>query len=221
MGDFIFDSFQPFFFYKDREIAYNIPKESTRDKFLEYIDGLPLANTPCVFGLHSNAEIGYFTNAAKDMCSYMIELQPQTSSSDGGISREQYIEKVASDIEEKLPVLFELDRIRKQLGEITPTAVVLLQELERFNALIFKMKMSVMTLKRALAGEVGMSAELDEVAKALFNGQIPASWRRLAPDTLKSLGNWIAHFERRYTQYMEWIEKGEPYEPTESENTVP
>jgi len=210
MGDFIFDSFQPFFFYKDKEISYNIPKESTRDKFLEYIDSLPLANTPCVFGLHSNAEIGYFTNAAKDMCSYMIELQPQTSSSDGGISREQYIEKVASDIEEKLPVLFELDRIRKQLGEITPTAVVLLQELERFNALIFKMKMSVMTLKRALAGEVGMSAELDEVAKALFNGQIPASWRRLAPDTLKSLGNWIAHFERRYTQYMEWIEKGEP-----------
>ena len=210
MGDFIFDSFQPFFFYKDETVEYQIPKETIRDKFLEYVEKLPLANTPCVFGLHSNAEIGYFTNAAKDMCSYMIELQPQTSTSDGGISREQYIEKVAIDIEEKLPALFDLDRIRKQIGEITPTTVVLLQELERFNALIAKMRLSVMTLQRALAGEVGMSAELDEVAKALFNGQIPNTWRRLAPDTLKSLGNWIAHFTRRFEQYSTWIEKGEP-----------
>ena len=210
MGDFIFDSFQPFFFYKDKDVAYDIPKETHRDKFLEYIEDLPLANTPCVFGLHSNAEIGYFTNAAKDMCSYMIELQPQTSGAEGGISREQYIEKVATEIEEKLPDLFELDRIRRQLGDITPTAVVLLQELERFNNLIAKMKISVATLQRALAGEVGMSAELDEIAKALFNGQIPGSWRRLSPDTLKNLANWIAHFERRFEQYSTWIEKGEP-----------
>ena len=47
----------------------------------EYIDVLPLANTPEVFGLHPNAEIGYYTNAAKEMWSQMIELQPQTGQS--------------------------------------------------------------------------------------------------------------------------------------------
>jgi len=210
MGDFIFDSFQPFSFYKDKEAEYIIPKETTRDKFLEYIEELPLANSPCVFGLHSNAEIGYFTSAAKEMCSYMIELQPQTSGGGGGISREQYIEKVAVDIEKIIPDEFELDRIRKALGEISPTGVVLLQELERFNLLIAKMKLSVNVLQKALAGEVGMSAELDEIAKALFNGQIPGSWRRLAPDTLKNLANWISHFTHRFEQYVSWIEKGEP-----------
>lgn len=58
---------------------------------------------------------------------------------------------------------------------------------------------------QALAGEVGMSSELDEVSRALFNGQIPAIWRRLAPATLKSLGNWMIHFERRLRQYNAWV----------------
>lgn len=52
-----------------------------------------------------------------------------------------------------------------------------------------------------------MSSELDEVARALFNGQIPAIWRKLAPDTLKSLGNWMIHFKRRYNQYSSWVRR--------------
>lgn len=63
---------------------------------------------------------------------------------------------------------------------------------------------------QALAGEVGMSSELDEVARALFNGQIPAIWRKLAPDTLKSLGNWMIHFKRRYDQYSSWVRDTDP-----------
>ena len=62
----------------------------------------------------------------------------------------------------------------------------------------------------ALAGEVGMSNELDEVARALFNGSIPAIWRKLAPDTLKSLGNWMEHFAHRFQQYTGWVNEGEP-----------
>lgn len=42
------------------------------------IESLPLANTPEVMGLHSNAEIGYYTQAAKDMWTHLIDLQPQT-----------------------------------------------------------------------------------------------------------------------------------------------
>mgnify|MGYP001792223710 CR=1 FL=1 len=44
----------------------------------DYIESLPLTNTPEVFGLHPNAEIGYYTAAARDMWSHLIELQPQT-----------------------------------------------------------------------------------------------------------------------------------------------
>lgn len=60
---------------------------------------------------------------------------------------------------------------------------------------------------QALAGDVGMSSELDEVSRALYNGHIPAIWKKLAPDTLKSLGNWMSHFKRRYEQYSFWVRK--------------
>lgn len=49
------------------------------NRFVEYIDTLPLTNSPEVFGLHPNAEIGYYTQATKEMWSLLIELQPQTS----------------------------------------------------------------------------------------------------------------------------------------------
>ena len=45
---------------------------------VDYIESLPLTNTPEVFGLHPNAEIGYYTAAARDMWAHLIELQPQT-----------------------------------------------------------------------------------------------------------------------------------------------
>ena len=44
----------------------------------EYIEKFPLANTPEVFGLHPNAEIGYYTNAAKEIWTHLMDLQPQT-----------------------------------------------------------------------------------------------------------------------------------------------
>ena len=99
MGDFIFDTFQPFHFYHNSEVDYFIPPDGTRDSYIDYLEGLPLANTPEVFGLHTNAEIGYFTHAAKDMWSQLVELQPQTGEASTGVSREEFIGNIASDIQ--------------------------------------------------------------------------------------------------------------------------
>ena len=68
-----------------------------------------------------------------------------------GVSREEYIDKVASDILIKLPVEFDLDKIRKKLGmEISPTTVVLLQELERFNILNGRMNRTLSALRKVI-----------------------------------------------------------------------
>lgn len=115
---------------------------------MDCIEALPLSNTPDVFGLHPNAEIGYYTHSAKDMWSHLVELQPQTGGETGGVSREDFIGKIATDIQGKLPPLFDVDRIRKNIAEITPTYVVLLQELDRFNVLIKKMSTSLINLQR-------------------------------------------------------------------------
>uniref|UniRef100_A0A8C6RAH3 Dynein, axonemal, heavy chain 10 n=1 Tax=Nannospalax galili TaxID=1026970 RepID=A0A8C6RAH3_NANGA len=211
LGDFIFDTFQPFHFFWNKEVDYKIPVGDVKDKFVEAIEALPLANTPEVFGLHSNAEIGYYTQAARDMWDHLLELQPQTGESSSGISRDDYLSQVAKDIENKMPKIFDLDQVQKHLGvNISPTSVVLLQELQRFNKLAIRMTRSLAELQRALAGEVGMSNELDDVARSLFLGHIPNIWRKLAPDTLKTLGNWMVHFLRRFNQYTMWVTESEP-----------
>ncbi len=67
----------------------------------------------------------------------------------GGISRDDYIDKIATDVLGKLPAEFDMDKVRKKFGvDISPTTVVLLQELERFNKLITRMRISLATLKK-------------------------------------------------------------------------
>lgn len=78
LGDFLFDEFQPFHFYKNDIVDYVIPPEGNRDDYLKFIEELPLVNTPEVFGLHANAEIGYYTRAVKEVWRHLVELQPQT-----------------------------------------------------------------------------------------------------------------------------------------------
>ena len=122
---------------------------------------------------------------------------------------------VISVVQAKLPKEFALDVIHKKFeGKITPTTVVLLQELERYNKLIKKMNTSLAQLQKALAGEVGMSVELDDLAKSLYNGQLPSMWRSLAPATLKSLGNWMIHFMQRHAQYSSWVSDTVTHAPT-------
>ncbi|KAG5458391.1 MAG: dynein, axonemal, heavy chain 10, partial [Olpidium bornovanus] len=210
MGDFLFDSFQPFHFYHNAQVDYRVPQIGARDDYLREIESLPLTNGPDVFGLHPNAEIGYLGEAVKSLWGHLISLQPRRSDAGGGMSREEFIGSIAAEIQGKLPAAFDVPRIYKTFGTPSPTQIVLLQELERWNSLVERMQGSLRDLRRALKGEIGMSQKLDEVANSLFNGGLPALWRALTPATEKNLGSWMNHFERRHQQYSSWIKSGEP-----------
>ncbi|XP_045466201.1 dynein axonemal heavy chain 10 [Harmonia axyridis] len=211
MGDFLFDTFQPFHFYHDESVDYIIPPSGVKDDYIAFIDELPLTNSPEIFGLHPNAEIGYYTQATKEMWRILIELQPQSASTGEGISREEFIEIVANDVLKKIPDEYEIWKVKRAFQRVmSPTIIVLLQELERFNKLITTMRRTLQQLQKALAGEIGMDSILDNVAYSLFNGQLPDPWRKLAPATCKNLGGWMEHFESRQAQYFQWSTTGEP-----------
>jgi dynein heavy chain len=233
MGDFLFDDNQKFYFSR-KGFDYVVPEFGDIENYTDMIEKLPLDSRPTVFGLHSNAEIRYNTNSVKELWRNLIELQPRTASDGVGISREDFIAKTAGEIAVKVPEEFDLLVVRKEIikklkaketknddddddfddeddhqAPLPPTIVVLLQELERWNKLVKKMAMSLSELQKALKGIVGMSSELDSLADSLFNGFLPPAWRRLAPDTEKGLGAWMAHFLRRYDQYSLWVETAE------------
>ena len=220
-GDFLFDDAQRFYFSR-ADFDYELPAWGGLQNYTEKIEALPLVNGPAVFGLHPNAEINYFANATKKMWSDLTMLQPRTAGGDGGRSRESYIDTLAKDIRGKVPLQsmdigqHDLIIVRERLKERnsgmapTPQNVVLLQELERWNALVIRMAATLEDLVRALVGEIGMSDILDSLGDALFDGRFPPLYSKLAPDTQKKLGSWMQHFLMRKEQYEDWIENGEP-----------
>lgn len=217
MGDFLFDDCQRFYFSRSG-FDYCLPGGAAEGKsaqelatYVDTVETLPLTNSPAVFGLHPNAEIGYYTNMSKSVWRDLISLQPRSAQSGAGISREDYIGGVASDIQSKVPDQVDVDLIRKKLGgPPSPTQVVLLQELDRWNLLTARMTVSLGDLQKALVGEIGMSDELDALGNALYDGFLPNMWRNLCPKTEKPLGSWMEHFTQRFAQYMSWVEHGDP-----------
>ena len=224
LGDFLFDTFQPFHFFQDEASAkgdpkgvdYCIPPLGGRDKYIAGIETMPGidSQTPEVFGLHPNAEIDYLTNASKKTWSDLISLQPRQAGGAGGVTREDYIAGIATDIQNKMPPLFDLNKLRKELelDGFSPVFVVLVQELERWEKLNLIMSKSLSQLKKALVGEIAMSNDLDAVASSLFNGQLPMMWRNktTTAQTDKMLGSWIDFHIKRQDQYADWVKNGEP-----------
>lgn len=106
-----------------------------------------------VFGLHVNADISYYTASTKAMWSNLIDLQPRVGRAAGGISREAVVAGIARDIAAKISEQFDVPLLTKGLGVPTPTEVVLLQELVRWNGVLDTMSSSLKELQRALSGE--------------------------------------------------------------------
>jgi dynein heavy chain len=212
MGDFIFDTNQHFYF-SQAGFDYDLPEDGPVENYKKGVEDQPLLCGPSVFGLHSNAEISYYTNAARALWSNMLMMMPRTGGSGGGVSREDFISATARDILDKVPEPIDEVIVRKQLPTVLrPAQIVLMQELERWNALVIWMGQSLDDLGKAMTGEIGMSDSLENLGDAIFNGQLPDQWKRLAPMSEKPLGSWINHFTGRSSQYAEWTdpERGEP-----------
>ncbi|KAG5468030.1 hypothetical protein LSCM4_01117 [Leishmania orientalis] len=229
VGDYLFDTFQPFHFFVEPGVAdYCLPpgstdpeKKITLNQMVAQVDTFPNANAPDVFGLHPNAESGYLRQSTETLWASLLELMPRVSTATVGEgTREAKLTQFTEEILSQIPEQFDMKVVMRKETEratangydaVQPTQVVLLQEMERWNRLVNVMTTSLKELQKALSGVIGMSSELDELESALDNGQLPQSWRRYAPATRKNLGRWIAQFQRRYQQYLSWNMDGEPH----------
>lgn len=88
---------------------------------MDAIEEIPILTNPGVFGLHSNAEIIYFTNYAKDLWKNTLEMQTSDGAEAGGMNKEDYIGQVAKDIQDKLPEVFDTYNIKKKFEVPSPT----------------------------------------------------------------------------------------------------
>lgn len=64
--------------------------------------------------------------------------------------------------------------------------------------------MSLVTLKKAIAGLVVMSEEMDHIYTGFLNNQVPTHWANSAYPSLKTLASWVRDLVLRTTFIQVW-----------------
>jgi dynein heavy chain len=75
-----------------------------------------------------------------------------------------------------------------------------------------QIRRSLKDLNKAVKGLALMSADLDSVGSALFDGKVPALWLKHSFPSLKPLGAYMKEVHERVTFFQRWIDHGQPHQ---------
>ena len=128
------------------------------------------------------------------------------------MSIDDIIKEKVSDILEKLPKPFDINKVAKTypLTYSESMNTVLQQELMRFNNLLKTMSDSLILLNKAIEGLVLFSIELEAVYDKIFDNLVPDIWHNVCYPSLKPLGSWILDYLERIKFLQKWIDEGQP-----------
>lgn len=187
------------------------PKTGSYESYTEYMRTLPVSPLPEVFGLHENADITKDRNETNEM----FEAILSTQSNEGGgeaISVEDTVVDAATKILNDFPEPFDVAAAEKKYPVSYKQSMntVLTQELQRFNGLIKIIRSSLQDLKKAIAGEILLSSELETAMHSLFDGKVPELWMSKSFPSLKPLGGYVIDTKQRLDYFQKWINEGIP-----------
>ncbi|XP_017082814.2 dynein heavy chain 17, axonemal [Drosophila eugracilis] len=193
----------------DFELCPGFPAPPNLDfeGYHSYITEMLPEESPLLYGLHPNAEIGFLTTASEQLLRTIFELQPRESelSSHCGAPREELVKIMIDDFLDKLQDEFNLQALLNRVERKTPFVVVALQECERMNALIREIKRSLRELMLGLRGELTITQEMEKLDHAIFYDHVPGAWARLAYPSMLGLQSWFADLLHRIKELAGWL----------------
>ena len=197
--------------YSDK-LSVKSPFSTGHEKFIEFIDQFP-NETPVMFGLHSNAEIGFRTTQSESILSMLRRLYvgqqtvmsvPDATESGKQQSKE---EQLCGEIIETISdIRFPTEEIAKQLSddEKGPYQYVFLQECDCMNHLVSVMQRSLKELQLGFKGELTMSESMEQLSACLVLDQIPPRWQKASFPSNRGLMSWLRNLKERCVQLDEW-----------------
>jgi len=180
------------------------PTTLNRKQTLDFIADTFPTESPLAFGLHPNAEIGFKLREAEVLCASVLAMQPREAGGEAGMSPEDKAKMVLDELVERLPDQFDEEDIRGRAEEITPYVMVAIQETERMNKLLTKLKTSLAELDLGLGGALTMTDPMEALMNALASDGVHPSWAKLAWPSLRPLGSWLINLLQRVTQISDW-----------------
>uniref|UniRef100_A0A5F8GSV7 Dynein axonemal heavy chain 11 n=1 Tax=Monodelphis domestica TaxID=13616 RepID=A0A5F8GSV7_MONDO len=172
----------------------------------QYIEEMLPPESPALYGLHPNAEIGFLTVTSNTLFRILLEMQPRNLliSEDMAQSTEEKVKTMLDDILEKLPEEFDTAEMAHKAAARSPYALVCLQECERMNALLREIRGSLQRLDLGLKGELTLSPDMEAQQMALKGDAVPDAWLRLAYPSTYGLGQWFSDLLTRCRELDTW-----------------
>merc|ERR1719270_1997030 len=186
--------------------GFPTPPNTDYQGYHNYINNNLPPESPHLYGLHPNAEIGFLTATSEKMFKTVFELQPRESGGENAqsSSREDKVGTIVDDVMEKLPELFNMRELMGKVEERTPYVIVCFQECERMNLLVAEMRRSLKELDLGLKGELTITSDMEDLSNALFFDQVPPAWTKKAYDSLNGLSAWYADLLLRIKELEGW-----------------
>ncbi|XP_043570411.1 dynein axonemal heavy chain 9-like isoform X1 [Chiloscyllium plagiosum] len=186
--------------------GFPLPPNLDYNGYHQYIDDLLPPESPYLYGLHPNAEIGFLTLTSEKLFRTVLEMQPRDSSGreGGATTREEKVKATLDEVMEKLPEEFNIAELMSKAEERTPYVVVAFQECERMNNLTSEIKRSLKELDLGLKGELTMTSDMENLLSSIFFDQIPDSWSKRAYPSMAGLANWFVDLLGRIKELETW-----------------
>jgi len=191
--------------------VYVNPPPTNHKGYMTFFRGLPINDSPEIFGLHENADITYAQNETSELLSIILKLQPRTTA---GLdkSREETVYEQAEEFLARIPGVFDTEAVATAhpIRYEESMSTVLNQEVLRFNRLLETIHRSLRELLKALKGLVVMSAPLERMTASIYTNKVPDMWEAKAYPSLKPLASWVNDLVARINFLQTWITNGIP-----------
>ncbi|KAM9837728.1 LOW QUALITY PROTEIN: dynein axonemal heavy chain 9 [Aulostomus maculatus] len=186
--------------------GFPLPGNMDYNSYHQYIDDTLPAESPYLYGLHPNAEIGFLTQSSEKLFRTVLEMQPRDGGvgEGGGTTREEKVRAVLEEILEQLPEEFNMAELLEKAEERTPYQVVALQECERMNLLTQEIRRSLHELSLGLKGELTMTTDMENLQNAVFLDLVPDSWTKRAYPSMSGLALWFTDLLARIKELEAW-----------------
>ncbi|KAF0872636.1 DYH9 protein, partial [Crocuta crocuta] len=187
--------------------GFRLPGNLDYIGYHQYVDAELPAESPYLYGLHPNAEIGFLTQTSEKLFRTVLELRPRDGhAGDGaGASREEKVKVLLEEILERVTDEFNIAELMARVEERTPYVVVAFQECERMNTLTREIQRSLRELDLGLKGELTMSSDMENLQNALYLDTVPEPWARRAYPSTAGLGAWFLDLLNRIKELEAWI----------------
>jgi dynein heavy chain len=190
------------------------PEGLDYEGYVQYIESAMPPESPILFGLHPNAEIGYLTSSTDNLFFKILSMSGGGGGSGGG--KGDIVKDTMNDLSTRLPETFNMVVMQlaaKDLlaGESGPYIVVALQECQRMNVLLNEIGKTLSDLDKGLKGQLNMSQAMEDLAAAFRINQWPGrnpfskcTWEKYAWPSQKNLISEYLDMLNRIEQLVSW-----------------